>query len=183
MPLPLAPLVGFLVGIGLAWPGRAEFDKDDAPLLASRPVVVAGAFALFVYTPIVAYFVAFHGDWAYLYLVPWGHVPSAVDLTLVVVSGASVPLGTLVASPAARARRLATLVRLGTGPAVLSLALLAWGGRRLAISATYAQFHGDYGTEAITSSSLGRSVLWMGIVAALGVAWSVRAIDTSVRKN
>ncbi len=178
MPIPFAPLVGFLIGAGLAWAGRSELASQDGPLLASRPFMVVAAFAALVYAPVVAYFVAFHGDWAYLYVVPWRRVPSAVDLALVVLSGASVPAGTLLASSAARARRLGTLVRLGAGPALVTLALLSWSARRLTLSGTYAQFHGDFGTETVASSALGRSVLFMAIVAALGIAWAVRSIDT-----
>lgn len=176
MPVPFAPLLGFLIGLGLAWASRGVIAKDAGPLLASRPFVISAAFAGFLYAPLAGYFLAFHGDWAYLYLVDWRHVPSAVDLALVLVAGASVPLGTLAALPAARARRLNSVVRLAAPPAVLACALFAWGARRLAFSATYLQFHGDFGTESIASSALGRGVLWMGIVGVLGIAWSVRAI-------
>jgi hypothetical protein len=179
VPLPFAPFVGFLVGLGLAWAARAEIGNDDGPLFASRPFAVAGGFAWLVYAPIVGYFVAFHGDWAYLYLVDWAHVPSAVDLALVLLAGASVPLGTIVALPAARARRLGTVVRIGAAPAVVVCGLLAWSARRLVVSATYTQFHGDFGTESIASSALGRGILWMGIVGVLGIAWSVRLVGRS----
>jgi len=183
VPIPFAPLLGFLLGLALAWASRAEFAKEDGPLFTARPVLVAAAFATLVFTPMLGYFAAFHGDWAYLYVVPWRRVPSAVDLALVLLGGASVPVGTFVGAPAARARRLGTLVRMGAGPAVMALALFAWGARRLALSASYVQYHADFGTEPIASSALGRSVLWMGIVAALGVAWSVRAIDTGRRRR
>jgi hypothetical protein len=179
VPLPFAPFVGFLVGLGLAWAARAAIGNDDGPLFASRPFAVAGGLACFVYAPLVAYFVAFHGDWSYLYLVDWKRVPSAVDLALVLFAGASVPLGTIVALPAARARRLGTLVRIGAAPAVVVCGLLAWGARRLVVSATYAQFHGDFGTESIASSALGRGILWMGIVGVLGVGWSIRLVGQS----
>jgi hypothetical protein len=178
VPIPFAPLVGFLVGVALAWVARGELGRDDGPLVASRPMAIVSAFAVLVYTPIVGYFVTFHGDWAYLYLVSSHRIPSAIDLALVLVSGASVPLGTLLASPAARARRLNTIAWLGGIPAVLVAALFAWSARRLAWSATYAQFHGDFGTEPIASSALGRGVLWMAIVAALGLAFGVRCIGS-----
>ena len=179
MPLPFAPFVGFLVGLGLAWAARADIGNNDGPLFASRPFVVATGLACFVYAPLVAYFVAFHGDWAYLYLVDWRRVPSAIDLALVLFAATCVPLGTIVALPAARARRLGTLVRIGAGPAVVVCGLLAWGARRLVVSATYTQFHGDFGTESIASSALGRGILWMGIVGVLGIAWSVRLVARS----
>jgi hypothetical protein len=176
VPIPFAPLLGFLIGLGFAWAARAAIGKDEGPLLASRHVAIAAAFAALVYAPMAAYFLVFHGDWAYLYLMDWRHVPSAVDLVLVIVAGGSVPAGTIAASAAARARRLKSVVRLGAIPAALVLALLALGGHRLALSATYTQYHGDFGTESIASSALGRGVLWMAIVGALGIAWSLRAI-------
>ena len=179
MPLLFAPFVGFLVGLGLAWAARADIGNDDGPLFASRPFAVAGGLACFVYAPLVAYFAAFHGDWAYLYLVDWRRVPSAVDLALVLVAGASVPLGTIVALPAARARRLGSLVRIGAAPAVVVCGLFAWGARRLVVSATYAQFHGDFGTQSIASSALGRGILWMGIVGVLGIGWSIWLVGRS----
>jgi hypothetical protein len=183
MPLLFAPFVGFLIGLGLAWAARGDVGKDDGPRLASQPFAVAAGFACLVYAPVVAYFVAFHGDWAYLYVVDDGHVPSAVDLALVLLSAGLVPFGTVVALPAARARRLGSVVRLAAGPAVVVCALLAWGARRLAWSATYAQFHGDFGTESIASSALGRGILWMGMVGVLGIAWSVRVIGQAAEKG
>ncbi len=177
VPLPLALLLGFLVGVAFAWAARSELQSDEGALIRSRPVVVAALFAAFVVAPIEAYFTAFHGDWAYLYGVDWRKVPSAVDLVLVVVTAAVVPLGTLIASPAARARRLGTVVQLAAGPLVVFFGLVMWAGRRLRVSGTFAEFQGDFGTEAIVSSALGQGVLWMAIVGALGVAWSVRSLS------
>ena len=62
----------------------------------------------------------------------------------------------------------------GSGPAAgVDTALTA---RRLAVSGTYAQFHGDFGTEPIGSSALGKGVLLMDLALALGIAWTVRAL-------
>ena len=66
---------------------RAELVRDDGPVVASRPFAVVAAFAALVWLPVVGYFVAFHGDWSYLYVVPWQRVPSAVDLGLVLARG------------------------------------------------------------------------------------------------
>jgi hypothetical protein len=176
VPLLFAPFVGFLLGISFAWAARADLSKIEGPLLLARPVVISAAFAAFLYAPLCGYFVAFHGDWAYLYTVDWEQIPSAVDLALVLVSGASVPLGTLAAWSAARGRKLSSVARIAAAPSLVTLGLLAWGAKRLAVSATYAQFHGEFGVEPIAASTLGRGVLWMGLVAALGIAWSVRTI-------
>ena len=53
--------------------------------------------------------------------------------------------------------------------------------RRLSTSASYAQFHGDFGTEAITASALGRGVLWMALVGLIGLAWCVWSIQAERR--
>lgn len=176
VPIPFAPLLGFVLGVVLAWVSRDELVRDAGPLVATRPVAIALAFAVGVYAPMVGYFVAFHADWSYLYLVPRAEVPSAIDLALVLVSGASVPLGVVVAAPVARQKRLGAIVGLASVPAVLAAGLFAWGARRLAVSASYAQFHGDFGTEPIGASALGKGVVLMGFVLALAIAWTVRAL-------
>jgi hypothetical protein len=173
VPIPFAPLLGFVLGVVLAWVSREELARDDGPLIASRPVAVASAFALAVYAPMVGYFVAFHADWSYLYLYPRAVIPSAVDLALVLFAAAQVPLGVMVSAPAAHQRRLGAIVWFVSVPSVLAAALFAWSARRLAVSASYAQFHGGFGTVSISASALGRGVLFMAGVCALGVVWSL----------
>ena len=182
MPLPLAPLVGWLLGLWLAWSARGE-RADRAPedrlllLIAfSRPVVVAAGLALLVYAPVVGYFAAFHGDWSYLYVVPWHRVPSAVDLVLVLLASATIPAGVAVGLAPARAGRSGLLVRMAIGPAVVLLALVGVFARRLAASASYAQFHGGFGVEPLTHGALGRGILLAVIALAAALAWSVRSL-------
>jgi hypothetical protein len=178
MPLPLAPLIGWLVGIGLAWAARDE--RVEAPGDGARgwprAVVVSTALAGFVYAPVIGYFAAFHGDWAYLYLVPWRSVPSALDLLFILGAAATVPLGAAVSRAPARAGRWATLVRLGAGPGIAALVVAGVFARRLAVSASYAQFHGAFGVEPIASSTLGRGVLLAAIALAMAIAWAARAL-------
>jgi hypothetical protein len=120
VPILFAPLVGFLVGVILAWVSRDELARSEGPLVLTRPVLLAAAFAFFVYAPLVGYFAMFHGDWAYLYLYPHARIPSAIDLSLVLVSGLTVPAGSMVAAPAARSKKLGVVVRLGAVPATLA---------------------------------------------------------------
>jgi hypothetical protein len=171
VPLPFAPLVGIALGVALAWVARGALAREEGPLVASRAFLHVALFAMLVFTPIVGYFTAFHADWAYVYLVPPRAIPSAVDLALVLLAGATVPVGFAVSARAARAQRLGTVALIGGVPAtILAVLLIVWQ-RRLATSATYAQFHGDFGTQAITQATLGRGILWMAFVAALGIAW------------
>ncbi len=176
MPVFFAPLVGFLFGVAFAWAAWAELARDDGPLVASRPFLVVVAFALLVFTPIVGYFAFFHGDWAYLYTVPARDVPSAVDFALVLASGGVVVLGFVGAAPLVRRRKVSVVTTLAIVPGSIAIALFALFARRMSLSATYAQFHGEFGTEPIASSALGRGVLLMAVLLAAGVAWSVRAL-------
>jgi hypothetical protein len=148
----------------------------DAPIVATRPFNVVFGFAVLVYAPLCAYFVAFHGDWAYGYRVAWHGIPSAVDLALVIFSGATVLLGMAAAAHASRARRLPVVAWLGAIPAGLGFLVLVLSAPRLSVSATYAQYHGGFGVQPITASALGRGVLVMGIMLILGVGWTVRTL-------
>ena len=176
MPIPFAPLVGLALGAVLAWVAASELSRDDGPIVASRAFAVVVAFTGLVWLPVVAYFVAFHGDWAYLYLVPWQHVPSAVDLGLVLLAGAAVVGGFCLAIPPVRKRRIGPVVAMTLTPAVLSVGALPVVARRLTVSGTFAQYHGDFGTEAIAASTLGKGVLVMGAVLAVGVAWTAYSL-------
>jgi hypothetical protein len=181
VPILFAPLLGFLLGVILAWISRDELMRQEGPLLVSRPLVMALALALSVYAPMIGYFVLFHGDWSYLYLYPHSRIPSAIDLSLVLLSGALVPLAMRIAAPAARSKKLNVIVWLGAVPATLATALFAWGARRLSVSATYSQFHGNFGTTPISASTLGRGVLFMLILSALAIAWTTRHLTRSSR--
>jgi hypothetical protein len=176
MPIPFAPLVGLALGAALAWIAAPEISRDDGPIALSRPFAVVVAFALLVWLPVVGYFVAFHGDWAYLYAVQWQRVPSAIDMALVLVAAAAVVGGFCLAVPTVRKRRFGPVITLVVVPGAISAAALMLAARRLAVSGTYAQFHGDFGTEPIAASTLGRGVLFMGGVLALAIAWTVRAL-------
>ncbi|MGD0525490.1 MAG: hypothetical protein ABSE49_10120 [Polyangiaceae bacterium] len=176
MPIAFAPLFGLALGAILAWVAAPELAHVEAPVVASRPFVVVAAFAGLVWLPAVGYFVAFHGDWSYLYVVPWQHVPSAVDLGLVLLAGAAVLAGFWLAVPAVRKGRSGPLVAIVVTPAALAVLGLTLAAHRLAVSGTYSQFHGDFGTEPIGASALGRGVVLMGIVLAAAIAWTVRAL-------
>ena len=68
------------------------------------------------------------------------------------------------------------MAALVVAPAALAAVGLVLAARRLAVSGTYAQFHGDFGTEPIGASALGKGVVLMGFVLVAGIAWTVRAL-------
>src|SRR5438105_5390648 len=113
---------------------------------------------LLVYAPIVGYFTALHGDWAYLYVVRWARVPSAIDLAAVLACGAAVPAGFALATPWAIAKRSPRLLWLAAGIGGIVLVGVVLASRRLAFSATYAQYHGGFGAVPLARSPLGRGV-------------------------
>jgi len=171
VPILFAPLIGIALGAFFAWLARGELARHEASAVASHGFAVVTLFASFVYAPIVGYFIAFHGDWAYLYWISVRSMASAVDLTLVLVSGATVPLGFLAAARWARIERIGPVVIIGAIPLAVALGLAMLWQRRLSTSATFAHFHGDFGTEPITSSLLGRGVLLMDLLGLAGIVW------------
>jgi hypothetical protein len=181
MPLPLALLVGLVLGTTLAWVARAELARSEVPLLLARPFLVALGLGAIVFAPVVGYFVALHGDWAYLYLVRSGRVPSALDLLFVVVAALQVPLGFALASPWAIAKRGTRILQVNAALAGIAVILCAVFARRLSVSASFAQYHGGFGAVPIGRSPLGRGILLSWVALALAYAWSFHALRSSRR--
>lgn len=179
MPLPLAIPVGLLLGMTLAWLARAELARSEVALVLARPFLIALGLGLLVYAPAVGYFTAWHGDWTYLYLVSASRVPSAVDLFLVLLAAAQVPLGFAIATPWAIARRGSRLFQvLGAIGALVAIAGVVFAGR-LSVSATFAQYHGSFGGLPLGRSPLGRGILLSWIAVGLAYAWSAHALRSS----
>jgi hypothetical protein len=179
VPVPFAFLVAFALGAIFARAAEGEIARSEGPLVASRPMAIVLGFAGLVLLPIAAYFAAFHGDWAYLYLAPWQRVPSAVDLILVVAAAACVPAGFVATVIAIRARRAQAVLTLIGAPLLIAVVLGLACAKRLAVSASGAQYAGGFGVEPIATSALGKGVLWGTIALAAGVAWTVRALRAS----
>lgn len=183
MPAPFAILVAFVLGATLAWFARVELARSEAPLVLARPFTIAWGLAAFVFAPVVGYFVAFHGDWAYLYLVEFRRVPSAVDLLLVVLATVQIPIGFAIAAPLARSKQSSRLlVLVAILLAVLTVASVV-ALRRLGTSASFAQYHGKFGTTPIGRSPLGRTVLLAWAVLTAAYAWAVHAVRSTARRS
>ncbi len=179
MPLPLAALLALSLGALFAHVARAELSQTDAPILSSRPIAIVSAFAAFVYLPAVAYFAAFHGDWAYMYFVAWRRVPSAIDLALVAACAALVPAGFLVAAPLARAKRREISIALIAAPAGIAAVVAVVLERRLATSATFAQYANDFDTHPIAATALGRAMLVAIAACAAASLWCVKLLRST----
>jgi hypothetical protein len=179
MPLPLAALVALSLGALFAHVARAELTQTDAPIVSSRAMAIVVAFAGFVVLPAVAYFAAFHGDWAYMYFIAWRRVPSAIDLAVVLACAALVPAGFLLVAPLARAKRREVVMAMIAGPAALAALLALVLQHRVGTSATFAQFKLGEGVQPIARAALGRAVL-VAIAIATGAAlWAVRLLRST----
>jgi hypothetical protein len=183
VPAPAAPLIGFILGVVFAWGASDELGKTAGRVEGSRSLVVATLFSLLVFAPIAAYFLAFAPDWSYAYLVDSQRLPSAVDLGLVLIDALSVPAGFALAARAAGGREVARLMQLAAVPALLAASFLLATAPRLAVAASHAQYHGDFGTRSIAGSPIGYALLWMSAVLVGGVAWTLHSLRRLGRRT
>lgn len=176
MPALIGPLIGFALGVLLAWLARAEAARDDDRSLRAR-AQVAALFGALVFAPACGYFLVFSGDWARFYLVDGRAVPSALDLVLVVVDAAVVPLGFVAARRAGRRRAYRVLGALGGAPTAAALALVLIFFPKLRVEGTYHQVRGDFGTQPVAGGPLGYAILWMDAMILAGFIVSARALE------
>lgn len=176
MPLPFAVPFGLLLGLVLAWASRGELARSEVALVLGRPFLAASGFALLVFAPVIGYFAALHGDWAYLYLIRWSRVPSALDLALVLLAAVQVPVGFAVAARWAIGRQGTMLLKFGAVVAFLLVVLAGVCARRLSVSATFTQYHGGFGGVPIGQSPLGRGLLLSWTALAVGLGWTLVAL-------
>lgn len=174
MPLPLAPLIAFALGILLAWRARAETNPDE-PLWNEHALAVA-LYALLVFAPVTAYFAAFATDWSFAYLVDGRHVPSALSLTLVLVAASAVVGGFFAGRRALERRAPNELVWLAGCPLALVLVAVAALRDRLSVDGTYDQFASDFGLKPLLTSRLGVALLWMDGILVAGTVITARML-------
>jgi hypothetical protein len=177
MPVAVAPLVGIALGALFAWAGMEELSRIGGAV-TSRSLVVGALFGVVVFAPACGYFEAFFPDWSYAYVLDAQRRPVALDLGLVLVDGLSVPFGLMLFAPSAAARRTAALARGIAIPSFAACLFLLAMLPRLRVFATYAEFHGDFGTEPLTGSPIGYALIWMTSVVAAAAAWTIRALRT-----
>lgn len=186
MPAPVAPLVGFSLGVLFAWAAADELARSSGPLGATRSLPVVTLFALLVYGPFVGYFLTYATDWSLAYLIDGRRVPSALLLLAFVVDMASVLAGFAAGASAARGRRMVSLLPMGLVPMALGALFVGVLSRRLALYGTYNQVTRALGAAPLAGSPLGVAVLWFHVCLLAGTSWTLRelrAIGASYRRG
>ena len=72
------------------------------------------------------------------------------------------------------------LLRALSGGVVVTLGAIMLGLRRFAVQGSFAQYHGDFGTQPLAGSSLGYAILLLGFWLTAGLAfavWNLRRLD------
>ena len=184
MPAPIAPLIGFLLGVGLAWTSADPSARSAPTSPSGRSLLVVTLFSFLVFAPVSAYFLAFAPDWSYAYLIDGGRRSNGVDLAVVLLDVGSVPAGFALAVRRLHERGLTPLLRLSALPLAGVVVFLIVGLPRLSVSATYAQYHGDFGVHPVAGSPLGYALLWMNAVLTAGAiftGWFLRQLSRKQR--
>lgn len=173
MPLASLPLLGLLAGLVFA---SAAGESRGHPAILARALVLGAAFGLLLLGPCAAFLVAIAPDWSLAYLVDSRRVPSLAFMLWVLGVTACVPLGTWLGSSAPVLRRRQLVLQ---GVAVLIVAVVAVVAAslpRLAVLATFAQYHGKFGVRPLAGSPLGYGLVWLSALLVGGAAFTFRAI-------
>lgn len=173
MPAPTGPLLGLLLGALFARSRSEEKRRDRSGL---EPLSLVTLFALLIFGPVAAYYMALEPYWAYAYFIESVPRMSALNAVILLLDVASVPFGFWLVTRASAAQRVGTLTRL-VGLPVLGICLF-FGVffQRLSVQATYAQFHGDFGTRPVAGSPLGHALLWTTLILVASSSWTVFAL-------
>ncbi len=169
MPALAFPVLGFLVGVLLAWAAGEDTARQESGRVGPALISV-GVFGLMVFAPISAYLLALAPDWAFSYLVDTRLLPRSADALLALSCGLAPALG-YAAATRGRAHSPNARARLSLVPLVVLVVLLGSGARRASVHATYAQYHGDFGIQPVAGSPLGWALLWMTVVLTGAVLW------------
>lgn len=175
MPAPVGPLLGLALGALFGWIVSENPNRAQAALSMAQLTLVS-LFALLVFAPIAAYFVAFEPDWAYAYLIDAGPRLAALHALVVLADVASVPLGFALVVRSSNGPRGSLLLRMVGAPLLASALFAVVLFPRLSVEATYAQFHGGFGMRPVAGGPLGYAVIWSVLVLGSAAAWTVQAL-------
>jgi hypothetical protein len=171
-----APLLGFTLGVLFAWLARDDIARGAPAALAAPSLAIVALYAVLVFAPCCAYFLILEPDWASAYLFDAGRRARLVDAAGTLLALLSVPAGFLTAARATHSRRPALVLQLGATSALAAIALTLALFPRLSVRATYAQFHGDFGTEPVAGTPLGWALLWVALVLSAATAYVVHVL-------
>jgi cell division protein FtsX len=87
------------------------------------------------------------------------------------------------AARALRGKRTGALLGLGLAPAAVAALFLLITLPRLTVRATFAQYHGDFGTEPVSATPLGYALAWMLTVVLCAVGWTANALGQLSRRS
>lgn len=180
VPAMLAPLLGLSLGALFALFGSDELARTHGPPTATRAAAVVTLFGLLVFGPFAGYFVVQATDWSLAYLVDARQVPSALLLLLVLLDVATVPLGFVAASRAARGRQAIAVLPLVLVPLALGVVGAALLASRLSVLGSAVEVRRGLPRGAFAGSSLAQATRWLWICLAAGVVWT--AIDLRRRE-
>lgn len=175
MPAFLGPIVGLPLGVLFAWLVASDPEREEGRV-AARNLSAVTAFAALVYAPVCAYFLLFAPDWTYAYLVPSAAVPSALELLLVAVDGASVVAGFALCRRWSSRGAVRPLLLLAFAPVGLVLVTVVALHHRLRVEGTFREFSASFGLEPLSGSPIGYALLWMAAMLAIGVMVTAREI-------
>jgi hypothetical protein len=180
MPVLVALPLGLSLGMTFAWAARRELRRVSGRGFAGRGLAVAMLFGLLVFAPVGCYFLAFEPDWCLAYLIDTTQASAALVPALSLLELVTVPAGFLLGSVLLERSDEASLWRVLGAGAVLTLGAIMLGLRRFAVQGSYAQFHGDFGTEPLAGGSLGYAILLLGFWLTAGLTfalWNLRRFD------
>ena len=182
MPAPTAPLFGFALGALLAWVAAGDLARSSTGY-GTQSFLLVVAYALLVFAPVSAYFVAFEPDWSLAYLVDSERLPSIAPMAMVLAAAASVPAGFIATAADARTHRQSRVLWIALPPLLAGLGFVIALFSRLAVQANYAQYHGDFGTRGVAGSPLGYALIWMLAVLCLATVITMRALQRLCKES
>lgn len=178
VPTLVLSLSGCALGLAFAWSAGAEL-RQHASALQTQAAWLVLLHALLVFGPSVGYLLSFHSDWAFSYWLRANALPRGALTTAIALVSCTPFIGFLWGAGFARQRKPLPLLVVTAvfGVACVLGCLLTLP--RLLVSATYVQFHDDFGTRGIAGSPLGHALLGMTAVLVAASLWCVNSLRTA----
>ena len=153
MPALSLPMLGLSLGAAFSWLAGDEIARVGS-VAGTRSLWVVAMFGMAVFGPAAAYLLAFSPDWAFAYLYDSQRIPTVITIALAMLCAASPAGGFAFAAGAAATRRPGVVLRRAVVPGALALMACLALLRRVRVYATFAQYHGDFGTESVAGSPI-----------------------------